>query len=232
MVERNKENQIKQDLLGKEELNANIGKTSEYIKKHDTSRRKLSLEADQDRSIWSMKQREANRRIVDTRNNLETIHNKQRALNENARVLEQQKRANQINKKIEEITNRRNQIQTKMQTEKAVRIEEHEEQFSRKAAHKLTELQVKDHEDHLRHFQKVAQKDDEIQQDLYRVVKEAEFEKRKKDHELKKLQEEFNNLKKQNAAEIKAAIAKAFAEEQEFQQKLLKEKAKLNKVKF
>ncbi len=104
--------------------------------------------------------------------------------------------------------------------------------FKTKAVHKLTDLQVKDHEDHLKHFQKLVSKDDELEQDLYKSVKEAEFNRRKQDNELKKLQEQLVEIKKQNAVQIKEAIAKAFAEEQEFQQKIFREKAKLDRVKF
>lgn len=102
--------------------------------------------------------------------------------------------------------------------------------FRHKAAHKLTELQAKEHEDHLKHFQKLVQKDNEIEQELYKSVKEAEFMRRKKDMELKKLQERLIELKKQNAAQIKELIAKAHNDEQEFEQKILKEKSKLDKV--
>ena len=49
--------------------------------------------------------------------------------------------------------------------------------------------------------------------------------------ELKKLQDHLIELKKQNAIQIKETIAKAFAQEQEYEQKILKEKAKLEKVK-
>ena len=91
-------------------------------------------------------------------------------------------------------------------------------------------MQVKDHEDHLKHFQKLVSKDDELEQDLYKTVKEAEFNRRKKDNELRKLQEQFIEMKRLNAIQIKEAIAKAFAEEQDFQQKIQREKAKLDKV--
>lgn len=50
--------------------------------------------------------------------------------------------------------------------------------------------------------------------------------------ELKKLQEQLTELRKQNAIQIKEMIAKAFAQEQEQEQKILKEKAKLEKAKL
>ena len=48
--------------------------------------------------------------------------------------------------------------------------------------------------------------------------------------ELKKLQDQLIELKKQNDVQIKEMIAKAFAQEQEQEQKIWKEKAKLEKV--
>ena len=63
----------------------------------------MSLEADQEKSQWLLKQREANRRIVDTRNNLENIYQKQRNLNEASQIAEKEKRAAEIDKKIDVI---------------------------------------------------------------------------------------------------------------------------------
>jgi hypothetical protein len=65
----------------------------------------LSLEADQEKSQWLLKQREANRRIVDTRNNLENIYQKQRNLNEASQIAEKEKKAAEIDKKIEVLNN-------------------------------------------------------------------------------------------------------------------------------
>lgn len=48
--------------------------------------------------------------------------------------------------------------------------------------------------------------------------------------ELKKLQEQLTDLKKKNAIQIKEMIARAFAQEQEYEQKILKQKASLEKV--
>lgn len=64
-------------------------------------RRRLSLENDQEKALWSLRQREANRRIVDARNNLENIYHRQRSLNEAAQIAEQEKKAYEIERKIE-----------------------------------------------------------------------------------------------------------------------------------
>lgn len=205
-------------------------KTSHYVKSYDGTRRRLSAEADQEKSQWSLKQREANRRIVDTRNNLEKIYQRQRNLNEAAQIKETDKKAAEIDKKIEDINNRKNYIQSKALSEKIAQSEAHEALFKSKAAHKFSQANAQQHEDHLKHFQKIVQKEEEAEKEIYKVVKESEFMRRKKDNELKKMQEQFNEMKKQNAITIKNAIAKAFAEEQEYQQKILREKAHLDKV--
>jgi hypothetical protein len=194
------------------------------------ARRRLSLEADQEKAQWALKQREANRRIVDTRNNLESIYQRQRNLNDMAFVTDQERKSKEIEKKIEEITNRRNNILNKQISERIEKGEQQEQFYKAKALHKLTELQVKEHEDHLKHFQKLVQKDDELEQDLYKSVKEAEFQRRKKDTELKKLNEQLIELRKKNATQIKELIAKAYADEQEFEQKIRREKAIVEKV--
>lgn len=105
MVEKNQEKQIKSDLNSEKELEDNISKTSNYIKNYDMTRRRLSAENELEKAQWSLRQREANRRLVDARNKLENIFQKQRNLNEAAMIAEQDRRANQIEKKIEVFLN-------------------------------------------------------------------------------------------------------------------------------
>lgn len=193
------------------------------------TRRRLSLETDQEKSQWSMKQREANRRIVDTRNNLERIYEKQRNLNNAAQIADLEKKQHEIDKKIQDVSTRRAQLQNNQLSERKEKNQEHETMFKARASHRLTELQLKDHEDNLKHFQRLVQKGDEQEKDLYKTVKEAEFQRRKKDNELKRLQDEYIELKKANSVKIKELIANALAQEKDIEQKILKEKAVLKK---
>jgi len=101
MVEQKKVNQIKSDIHDNNELDTNISKTSKFITNYDMTRRRLSAEANNEKALWSLRQREANRRIVDTRNNLEGIYQRQRNLNEEARLASQERKAKEIESKIE-----------------------------------------------------------------------------------------------------------------------------------
>ena len=68
------------------------------------TRRRLSHEAQVDKSNWLLRQREATRRIADTRNNLESIYQRQKNMNETVHIAEQERKANEIAKKIEVFT--------------------------------------------------------------------------------------------------------------------------------
>lgn len=68
-----------------------------------------------------------------------------------------------------DITNRRLTQQAKLLSERLLKSEEAETALKAKANHRLTELKIRDHEDHLKHFQKLVQKDEEVEQDFYKV---------------------------------------------------------------
>ena len=65
---------------------------------------------------------------------------------------------------------------------------------------------------------------------MYRTVKDSEFLRRKQEKDLRKLQDHYKVKQKENSAMIKEILAKVFEEEQDMQQKITREKAKLDKV--
>ena len=128
------------------------------------------------------------------------------------------------------MTNRKKTIQSIVQQEKKEQNEKIETELSIKAHSRLIEQEVRQQEDNLKHIQKIAQKDDEQQHELYRSVKDSEFLRRKQEKDLRKLQNHYKIKQKENSALIKEILAKVFEEEQEMQQKISREKARLDKV--
>ena len=61
-------------------------------------------------------------------------------------------------------------------------------------------------------------------------MKEAEFQRRKKEQEVQRLQGDLVRKKREDAKKIHDAIARSEREETQLQRTLAKEKAKLNKV--
>ena len=75
-------------------------------------------------------------------------------------------------------------------------------------------------------------KNEEIEYELRKSVKEAEFQRRKKEQEVQRLKEDLIRKKRDDAKKIHEAIARSQQEEQELERNLTKAKEKLIKVKF
>lgn len=73
-------------------------------------------------------------------------------------------------------------------------------------------------------------KNNEVEQDLKKIVRDSEAERRKKEQEVQRLQEELNRKKRDYAAKIREQIAQAEREERELEELMLKEKSKLDQV--
>ncbi|UJR21744.1 hypothetical protein I4U23_024819 [Adineta vaga] len=221
---------IKHDLNQEQTFEQRLNKTSIYVKNFDLERRRLSADVTLNRSLIDLKQREAARRIIDTKNRLETIYAKQRELNQDAAVAQQDRRAAELMAKITDVDHRRTQLMTQYLREKTTREEEREAEGASKAKIHYAEQETQEHEDHLRHFQKTAGKNEEIEHDLRESLKQAEYDRRKKEREVQKLQDTLQKKKKSDAVRVRKEIARAQHEENELEEQLVKEKAKLDKL--
>lgn len=77
----------------------------------------------------------------------------------------------------------------------------------------------------------MVSKNEEIEYQLRKSVKEAEFLRRKKEQEVQKLKEDLIRKKREDAKKIHDAIARSTKEEKLLERTINKEKVKLNKVK-
>jgi len=77
----------------------------------------------------------------------------------------------------------------------------------------------------------VINKNEEIEYELRKSVKDAEFQRRKKEQEVQRLKDDLIRKKREDAKKIRDAISRAEQEEKELQRHLIKEKTKLDKVK-
>ena len=73
-------------------------------------------------------------------------------------------------------------------------------------------------------------KNEEVEQNLRQSLKEAEFQRRKKEQEVHRLREELVKKKREDAKRIHEAIERAEQEEKALQRHIYKEKAKLEQV--
>jgi len=109
-MNRDRTQTIKHDLEQEQDFEQRLKQTGIHVKNYDLERRRLSADVTLHRSMLDLKQREARRRIVDTKNRLETIYTKQRELNQNAAIAEQDRRAAELITRMADVENRRTQI--------------------------------------------------------------------------------------------------------------------------
>lgn len=79
-------------------------------------------------------------------------------------------------------------------------------------------------------FQKMVSKGEETEQNLYNKVRNAEYARQKQEQTIKHLQLDLQEIKRKNAEKIKQELADSFRHEKECEEKILREKAELDKV--
>ncbi|CAF3364777.1 unnamed protein product [Rotaria sp. Silwood1] len=201
--------------------------TNVFGKNYDHEKRRVSGDVTLHRSMLDLKQREALRRIGDTKSRLETIYAKQRQLNASTIIAEQDRRATQLMSKMTDIDNRRSQLANQYMRDKT---EEHKSEATAKAKIRHVELESKKHEDRLRDLENKMNKNEDLEYELRKSVKEAEFQRRKKEQEVQRLKEDLVRKKREDAKKIEDAIARSEQEEKQLERHLAKEKAKLFKL--
>lgn len=158
-----------------------------------------------------------------------------------------QKRNIDIYHVSQDVDNRRSQLVNHYVSDNT---EQNEAQRINKAKTRHTEIEVKRHEDRLQDlevqrfvlymqilfyfdiFKNCVVKNEDLEYELRKSVKEAEFQRRKKEQEVQRLKEDLIRKKREDAKKIQEAIARSEKEEREIERHLAKEKAKLDKVRI
>ena len=147
---------------------------------------------------------------------------------------------------LQDIDQRRSQLANQYGRAKP---DEHPTEATSLAKSPHTDLLVKQHEDQLKHFQvypldwssivlyfvllqKMLDKNEEVEHNLRQSVKEAEYQRRKKEQEVQRLKDELIRKKRDDAKKIHDAIARAEQEEKSLERHLFKEKSKLDEVRW
>ncbi|CAF1684699.1 unnamed protein product, partial [Adineta ricciae] len=180
-----------------------------------TNAHSKSFEMERHRSILDTKQREALHRIGGARDRLENIYTRQRQMNANAAALERDRRANQSNNRANDVDARRSHLMDQYMRDKAEKGGRYERDSSNKSVISYNDIEAKQHEDRVRHLTKTLNKNKEIEFELRKSVKEAEFQRRKKEQEVQKLRDDLIRKKQEDAVKIQEAIAQVQTQERE-----------------
>lgn len=79
-------------------------------------------------------------------------------------------------------------------------------------------------------FQKMVSKGEDQEQNLYAKVRNAEYSRQQQEQNVRRIQQQLQELKRKNAALVKKELAAVNKQEQELEQQLTREKAELDRV--
>ncbi|ESO98036.1 hypothetical protein LOTGIDRAFT_239135 [Lottia gigantea] len=221
---------IEDDLNNDMEFSSKLAKSDGDIKTTESYNRKLSADLSRTKHHLDIKKRDEQRRLTDTKMRLANNTNTQRLLNEEAINVEMDKKVREMNQRVQEHNDRRiNQLQSNLK-EKKVKRENQQSILEARFKKRLNEQQRREHEDSLKFFQKMVNKDDDIEQDLYSKVRATEYDRQQQEQQVRRLELNLAEMKRKNAAKLKQEINERNTAELQLEQKILRDKAELEKL--
>ncbi|XP_074647251.1 uncharacterized protein LOC141903151 [Tubulanus polymorphus] len=230
--DKKKSNQMKieDDKTVDKDLDNKLGKSDSDVKVADTTKRRLSANLERMKSKTSMKTREEGRHMLDTRVKLNDNRSVQRQLNITAMEAEQDLKTKEINNKIQMTETRKKNKLSKMMREKKEKEISQQIVFEDRFKRRMIEQKKREHEDHLKHFQKTVKKDEDVEHDLFNKVRNTEYNRQKQEQVVRHLQSQLASLKRENALKLKQEMIERSNNEKDIHQKLQREQAELAKM--
>ncbi|XP_060071550.1 trichohyalin-like [Ylistrum balloti] len=223
-------NKIQENLQGVENVKNKLMRSDGDTKAAEMNKRKLSADLSLTKSHLDIKKRDEQRHLTDTQFRLDDNSNIQRQLNEAAFHANLDMKARQIDQKLEAHNARRiNQLASTM-SEKKMKEDEKQAVWDARFQKRYNDHRRKEHDDQLKFFQKMVTKGDEFEQNLYNKVRNAEYTRQKQEQSVRRLQQTIADVKRKNSIKIRQELSERHREERELQEKLIREKAELDKA--
>ncbi|XP_067949638.1 calponin homology domain-containing protein DDB_G0272472-like [Watersipora subatra] len=221
---------IRSDLETNRSLDKKLSKGDVNAKTAITEKRRLSADLTLQRAHLGLKNREEIRQLQDTRNELSQTAYQQRKLNEGAVQAELDLKTKLIDKKLKVHEARKTQLMHHALTSRKEKSELQEKAFAEKFQRRFADMAKREHEDHLKHFQRMVVKGEEEETRLYNKVREAEYARQKQEQQVKRLQLKQQQIKNKNSQEMKKRLTTIVSMEKEQEQKILREQGVLDKL--
>ncbi|XP_064621413.1 trichohyalin-like isoform X1 [Lineus longissimus] len=230
--ERRRELQAKidDDKANESALNNKLLKSQGDVKGADITKRKLSADLTLTKAHMAIKAREEGRHLQDTHIKLEDNRAHQRQLNLASMHADMELKTKKLEQKLQATESRKMRMMSQALREKKEREEAQESLLSQKHIKRYNEQKRREHEDHLKHFQKKVRKSEEIEQDLYGKVRNAEYARQKQEQSVRRMQNKLGEIKRKNAVKLKEETVNCQNAEREMEQQLIREQAELDKV--
>ncbi|XP_041363124.1 golgin subfamily A member 6-like protein 6 [Gigantopelta aegis] len=230
--EKSKENtqRIKEDLTHDKLLNEKLARSDVESKTALQNKRRLSVDLSVTKSHLDIKKRDEQRHLTDTQIRLEDNTTTQRSLNNAALCAGMDLKAKRIDQRLEAHNARRvNQLHNHMKLKKD-REQSQQAVWEERFKKRYQEQQIREHEDSIKFFSKMVNKGDDLEQSLYNKVRNAEYARQQQEQSVRRMQQTLAEIKRINNLKLTQEIVDRQRQEKELEQRLLKEKAELDKV--
>ncbi|KAK2189689.1 hypothetical protein NP493_99g01034 [Ridgeia piscesae] len=221
---------IQADRTADVDLENKLSKSDGDVKVAEVERRRLSANLTLTRAHLQVKQREEGRHKIDTETRLRGNITEQKMLSEISQQIDLEHKAKQIEHNVKVHEDRRKVRASEVVKSMKTRMDQHETHYSGKFQKRYAEQLRREHEDHLKHFQKMVGKGEDQEYNLHNRVKNAEYARQKQEQRVRKLNQQLMELKRKNAVKIKNEMTEVERSEKELEQQLLREQAELTKV--
>ncbi|XP_048590371.1 trichohyalin isoform X2 [Nematostella vectensis] len=198
--------------------------------KHEYTKRRLSRDLINTKDSLSLKGREEGRKMTDVTRRLQHNSTSQRQAKLAAEYLELDRQGKEIEERGQFAEARRNHMLDQVTTQRKHQNTQAMTEWKKRFLDKENEASRRAHEDNVRHLQKIVSKLEESEHALYNRVRAAEMQRRKQEQIVTRLSTDFDMLRRDNARKIKETAVQCHKKEVEIEQKLLREKAELNKL--
>ncbi|XP_070544215.1 trichohyalin-like [Ptychodera flava] len=195
----------------------------------EMNRRRLSADLTLSKAHISQKAREEGRHLQDTQNRLVDNTHTQRQLQEAALNVELDLKSKQIDQRIQAHDIKRHQKVSLLTKQRRQKHEQQLESYMERLAKRQHDAERRQHEDKLKHCVRTVNKQEELEQDLYNKVRQAEYSRKQKEQLCKRLSSKLDELKRQNSVKMKEMAVTCLSQEKDVEQSLQRAQADLYK---
>ncbi|CAK8692184.1 uncharacterized protein LOC143463287 [Clavelina lepadiformis] len=209
------------------ELDKKLSKTDGINRASENRRRQASATLASHKATLSERSREGDRRVTDNRNLVESNIAAQKKLQEAAEMADLDKQRKKYERNVQAHIVRKKMAIRKAQTARQKTAEERQVNWEKAFDHSHREFVRRRNDDLLRTFNRIVQRDNEMDQRLYQECRKHDYSRKSVEQTVKKLEDQLVKTKARNTEKIRDVVAVVDTREKDLEKKVIVAKANL-----
>ncbi|PAA54295.1 hypothetical protein BOX15_Mlig014375g1 [Macrostomum lignano] len=192
--------------------------------------RRLSAELANRNERLDAKKRQDDRALIDTRTALNMETRRQRQLDKELQLADTDRRRVRVEQRVDEARDRRRQQTEEQMSERRERADESEATYAERAQQRAAAAQRADHDEALRHFQRVVSKLEDEEASLYQRVRSTEASRQDEEQQVRRLAAQLRRARGRGASESLQRLAASNREARQLEEELLRHQSRLDSL--